>query len=366
MSDKTYHTVPSRQLDSRLRPIDSPVARNIGRIDPITQDMQKISRNSWTDTDVKSLSFSTLHGGTAILGGLDNGNGLIQVQDTSGSVVVQLDSDGAAINSGTLSAVNIVLGGVGNPGIMRILDTSGSAIGTLDANGLRITSGTLSNVTITGATYNVVSGSNLDFGSSTSAGTFSTNSFTPTGGALVLVTLFDESSTLGTVPTITGCGITWEQVGSAGIPVQNRMLQWRGMTTSPSLGSITFDTSGASGAEKLWLVDQLTNVDTSGTSGSGAYVQSVAGSTNASVTQLLGTLSAFQNASNASYVVVGRDNSTALTPSTGLTEIKQLSALSMRLASAYAANNVGTVGFTFASSSGDSDIFGAEIKALIN
>jgi len=99
-------------------------------------------------------------------------------------------------------------------------------------------------------------------------------SWTPLANELVLVCVFERNELLAT--TISGNGLTWVQVidvndnqGQCGLTV------WRGMSASPSAGSITIgNTSGFAFA----IAIRLSGTDTTGTNGSGA-VEATAGAT---------------------------------------------------------------------------------------
>ena len=91
-------------------------------------------------------------------------------------------------------------------------------------------------------------------------------SWTPLANELVLVCVFERDEALAT--TISGNSLTWVSVidvndsqGQCGLTV------WRGMSASPSAGSITIgNTSGFAFA----IAIRLSGIDTSGTNGSGA------------------------------------------------------------------------------------------------
>ena len=71
------------------------------------------------------------------------------------------------------------------------------------------------------------------------------------------------------------------------------------MGSSPTAGAVTITFSGTP-HEVLWTISEFSNVDTSGTNGSGAIVQAITGSSN-SVTSFTITLGAFQSSTNATY-----------------------------------------------------------------
>lgn len=102
---------------------------------------------------------------------------------------------------------------------------------------------------------------------------YTTASISPTAGALILVAVGATVGS-GTTPAIsvTGLGLTWVQVDQTVAGFRSVHL-FRAMGT-PTAGAITI--TGASQLSScLWQVTEFTGVDTSGTNGSGAIVQSV-------------------------------------------------------------------------------------------
>jgi hypothetical protein len=167
-----------------------------------------------------------------------------------------------------------------------------------------------------------VSGSNLTSGSSAVAGTsFSTASITPTANNLVKIAVYlrNGSSINPTVSSISGNGLTWVKVASVVLDTSGssrRAIEvWRAMGASPSAGAVTITTT-ESETGAAWAVDQFSGVDTSGTNGSGAIVQSVTNKDETGATNTLTvTLAAFADANNATYGAfaddTGSDTTTA-------------------------------------------------------
>lgn len=107
-------------------------------------------------------------------------------------------------------------------------------------------------------------------GSTTAGSSVATASVTPTANRLVLA--FIHSSD-GAATSVTGNGLTWVQIVTAGGTNTEPTTVYRAMGASPSAGAITFNFGGTQ-SEFDWVVVEYDGVDTSGTNGSGAIVQS--------------------------------------------------------------------------------------------
>lgn len=143
-----------------------------------------------------------------------------------------------------------------------------------------------------------------------------TASVSPSANKLLLFVLVGYNSTL---PTLSGCGVTWVNIlqeldgqNNAGVNI------YRAMGT-PTTGSIT--TSGGSGGGE-WALSEFGNVDTSGTDGSGAVLQ-VLGNRGNDPTQPSQTLAALA-AGSATFGAIGNSGnlgSDVWTPGSGYTKI---------------------------------------------
>jgi hypothetical protein len=82
------------------------------------------------------------------------------------------------------------------------------------------------------------------------------------------------------------------------------------MGSSPSSGAITIDFAGQTQTDVIWSVEQCSGMDTTGTNGSGAVVQSavnnVAGTFSTGTFTV--TLAAFSDTNNGAYGVITCDN----------------------------------------------------------
>jgi hypothetical protein len=164
--------------------------------------------------------------------------------------------------------------------------------------------------------------------SDTDAASHATASYTPTANRLVLAVLGTDTFAGGAAPTSTaaGNGLTWVEVATvpfATISETNtRLTVFRAMGATPSAEALTFTHSGTV-SSAAWSIIEFTGMDTSGTNGSGAIVQSATNRSD-SATDLAVTLASFGSTNNATfYAGVIDDFGTANfpKPEAGLAEI---------------------------------------------
>lgn len=108
-------------------------------------------RNAVGRTKIKNFSFSQGNGGTIILGGTANGDGLMLVKDASGNTIVTVDNAGIEVEGG-----NIVVKNADNT---TIIDTSG-IVSSANFPSDFVTDNTLNSES--GTAYVDVPGSSLD------------------------------------------------------------------------------------------------------------------------------------------------------------------------------------------------------------
>lgn len=145
---------------------------------------------------------------------------------------------------------------------------------------------------------------------------------TPSANRLVLVSFLVVAGTLRTA-TLTGCGLTWEEVVTDPFFTEAsplwRVGVFRSMGASPSTGALTFDFTGSITGFS-WSAIEFDGVDTGGTNGSAAIVQAVASSSIDAGTSHSVTLAAFGHANNATYGAFGVNKNEDITPGSGFTE----------------------------------------------
>lgn len=171
---------------------------------------------------------------------------------------------------------------------------------------------------------------NLTAGESLSGATsYNTASISPPANSLVILTVMSRTgiSTEPNQPTVTGNGLTWVVIGSSVYydttsSSRKKFTSFRAMGASPSSGAATIDFAGQSQTEAVWIVDQFSNMDTSGTNGSGAVVQSATNKEDAGDGGLLTvTLGAFSSTNNATYGIFTGDSGNANTVGSGFAQV---------------------------------------------
>lgn len=144
-----------------------------------------------------------------------------------------------------------------------------------------------------------VAASNLTTnGSSTDATSYNTASVSPAGDALLLLWVSTIAAATPNAPTVSGNGLTWVQEETITFG-SRRITLFRAMGASPSTGALTIDFAGQTQTGAVWSLIQYTGIDTGGTNGSAAVVQSVADANTGTVSNFTVTLAAFASANNA-------------------------------------------------------------------
>jgi hypothetical protein len=208
---------------------------------------------------------------------------------------------------------------------------------------------------------NLTSGTDSD-GNSTAV----TSSVTLLANRLHLLTVqsvqFDPGST---TPTCTGWTqvIAFEYLNSGS---RNKITVFRQLPGSDSTGTHTIDFAGTNQGEVIWSIDQSdANVDTGGTNGSAAIVQTATGS--GTGTALSATLAAFGDAANGTFGAgaVYAGGMSSWTVGTGFTALASLAngfSIDSHMLTEYRDDNDTSVDAT-AGSSGDWGMVAIEIKA---
>jgi hypothetical protein len=155
----------------------------------------------------------------------------------------------------------------------------------------------------------------------TNASSYTTATISPSAGRLLLVTVVGSHAAAWPGLTVSGCGVSWVQVASNDDTELRGAAMFRAMGT-PTTGALTIATADVSSLTACgWSVDEYAGVDTSGSFGSGAIVQTrvARGAGAASVSQ---AFSGTVTAGNATVAAVGMTaiNETT-TPGTGWTQI---------------------------------------------
>ena len=168
-----------------------------------------------------------------------------------------------------------------------------------------------------------ISATNLTSGADETDGPWTTASITPGANRLILAAFYARHAGGTPSASLSGNGLTWVQIANINwAPAAAITLYlFRSMGASPSTGAITIS-FGAAVVHGVWIVDEIASVDTTGTNGSGAVVQSATNSADAA--SLTVTLAAFGSADNGTYGTFAQGGSQTITPGTGFTELAEI------------------------------------------
>lgn len=198
---------------------------------------------------------------------------------------------------------------------------------------------------------------------------YTTSSISPTPNKLILC--FITGTDLGfsgpiLVNSVTGAGLTWVeekeiQMDTIASPRQT-FACYRALGPGATPGALTITFDGGS-ALAQWIIIELDNIDTSGTNGSGAIVQSVTNVADSGVS-ITGTLSAFGSAGNATIggFSTGAPGTPTWTPGSGFSEIAE-STGSDRVSMVQFRNDNDTTVDATCSGNADIAVIALEIKA---
>jgi hypothetical protein len=166
----------------------------------------------------------------------------------------------------------------------------------------------------------------LTTGSTGAAGSILTASVTPGANRLVLVVVGNTHGTTANAVTLTGNGLTYVQIGTLQFNgVLSRLSVFRAMGAAPTAGSITITVGGAQTATGIgWTVWEINGVDTTGTNGSGAIVQSPSATGNS--TNPTAVMAAFSGIVNSTFKVAASHGGAPSAPSDWLSQSQLVNA----------------------------------------
>ncbi len=264
--------------------------------------------------------------------------GTIALNSGSADIAVTVTDDYGNPVSGATVALEAT--GAGNalspPGLTN---ASGVMLGTLSSSvaGEKIVSArvngallaTTVSVQVTNAAPAAITHTLLAAGyGTTNQKVFTTAGLAPAADALVTVAVLGHrSSGASDSPTLEGGGMTgWDEVASVtfddGTLAHKRLTIYRAMSGAPGSGPLTISfPSTVSNAQ--WIVSQWQGVETSGTNGAGAIVQTGANAADG-VDGLAVSLAALASAANVAYGAFGAaSNAAAMSPGAGFALIAE-------------------------------------------
>lgn len=152
----------------------------------------------------------------------------------------------------------------------------------------------------------------------TDTSSYTTASISPTVGRVVLVAVNSIKGSNATVPTISGASTTWTQVATVVESTFTRCTLFRGVAAGS--GALTIDFSSVTHLRCAWDVIELSDVDTGGTNGSNAIVQSATNNGN-TISSISVTLSSFSDSNNATLGCISLNDNVDVTSGSGFSEI---------------------------------------------
>lgn len=195
---------------------------------------------------------------------------------------------------------------------------------------------------------------------------FDTASITPSANKLICLWLQAGTLVDPEDPIITGCGLTWAQEDTVlWANATNRVYLYRATGGTPTTDTITMEfPDQLIGLQ--WAVVEYDNVDTSGTSGSGAIVQSVATAIPSTATSHTITLAAFGSAANATAGMMTTNKNEAITNGSGFTETTEefanSGAVNRAIQTQFRSDNDTTVDWSWASTTPQGAGIAIELK----
>lgn len=200
--------------------------------------------------------------------------------------------------------------------------------------------------------------------SDTDAASYATASVSPAANRLYLLAVANSRSGGGTQPTVTGAGLTWA-IEDTVVVGTRRVSIFRALGASPIAEALTIDMGGVTQTACAWVLDEVQGIDTGGTNGSGAVIQSVT-NTALAAAGLTVTLAAFGDAvNNGAYGAFAHSSNAGITPGSGFDELADVNATapSIRLATEKRTGEDTSVDAAAASGTPDWAGIALEIKA---
>ncbi len=214
-----------------------------------------------------------------------------------------------------------------------------------------------------------VTAANLTYDFNTTGATsYTTASISPAANKLYILTVANKIPSAGTpnTPTVTGAGMTWTQIATRRDTSSGdngrRITMFRALSASPGSGALTIDLGGQTQGNCAWSVDEFSNIDTTGTNGSGAIVQEADNDVTGTLTSSSVTLAALGSPNNAVYGGGRFGGTVIVNPGSSFRQLSNKGAGGNSFESEWAINQT-TVNWTFPSDLGTFLMMALEIKA---
>jgi hypothetical protein len=193
---------------------------------------------------------------------------------------------------------------------------------------------------------------------STDANSYTGSSVSLTSNNLYLFAVTNRRSTATvTTPTVSGTSCSWDQVATRPFDTEasptQRLTVFRCLDASPGSGALTVDFGGVTQTGIIARLVEVTGIDTGGTNGSAAIVQTPATNSSNAATSLTCTLGAFSDAGNGTIGFFASNANAAITQGSGFSLLYDVgnSAPNRRLMIETRTDNDTTVDATLSSAS---------------
>ena len=212
-----------------------------------------------------------------------------------------------------------------------------------------------------------ITATHLTTGSSdTDTTSYTTASISPSGNKLILAAVWNGATGTNPQPTLTGNGLTWVHVISEPYDVSGTfgvIHLFRAMGASPTPGTVVINYGATTVLACGWSISEFSPVDTGGTNGSAAIVQSLV-ALGLSAAALV-TLSAFSDVGNATYGALAHQTADTETIGAGFNLLgRSTTAVPVTTISTFwKDSNDTTVDATWTDATQKWGIIGVEIKA---
>lgn len=159
----------------------------------------------------------------------------------------------------------------------------------------------------------------------TDASSYLTPSWTPLANTLYLVRISNYKASTPDIPTLTGNNLTWVQMDTIvydNAGTQQRVTTFRAMGASPTTGETTISFGGNTQLGVAGIFEEVTGMDTSGTDGSGAIVQTkTVIDASGTATSITVTFDSPTTAGNAEWGAFALSGTSTFTVGSGFTQL---------------------------------------------
>lgn len=166
----------------------------------------------------------------------------------------------------------------------------------------------------------------LDSGTDTgSKSTYASASVTPSADKLILAVAAYGKAAPTADPTVSGCGLTWEQIDTVAIILNGQRLGvWRAVGVTPAVPTtdvVTFDFAGNTHTYLQHAIVEVNDARIDGTNGAGAIGAQNSGTNLGATTTAALAMPSFTDYRSATLGIIHTRNNSGVTPGSGFAEV---------------------------------------------